>query len=100
MTDADNELRMMLNTETGKISWKELQPHFARGVVILVNDKLDLLNVAVEFVKDNKPQVEEWLANQSVKLVSDEQAKIWASEEPVLWSIVAAPWVLVQKLEH
>jgi len=100
MSNTDNELRMMLNTETGKISWQELQKHFARGVVILVEDKLDLVNVAVEFIKDNKQQVEEWLSHGVVAMVSNEQAKIWASENPVLWSVVAAPWVLIQKQKH
>ena len=87
----------MLNTEAGKISWLELQPHFARGVVILVKETLDLIEVAAEFIKDNTGQVEEWLESGAVCRVSDEQAKRWASENPVLWSIVAAPWVLVQK---
>ena len=97
MSDADNELRAKLNTETGKISWQELQPHFARGVVVLVEEKMDLIDVAVEFINDNKQQVEEWLSQGVVAMVSNEQAKTWADENPVLWSVVAAPWVLVQK---
>lgn len=100
MTDAENKLRMMLNTEAGKISWQELQPHFARGVIILVEEKLDLLDVAAEFVKDNKPQVEEWLRNGDIGRVSDRQAKTWALEKPVMRSVVAAPWVLAQKQKH
>ena len=100
MGDADNELHARLNTETGKVSWQELQPHFARGVIIMVEEKLDLIHVAAEFIKDNKQQVEEWLSRGAVAMVSNKQAKIWADENPVLWSVVAAPWVLVQKQKH
>lgn len=100
MGDADKELRVLLNTETGKISWQELQPYFARGVVVLVEEKLDLIDVAVEFISDNKQQVKKWLSRGVVAMVSNEQAKIWVSENPVLWSVVAAPWVLVQKQKH
>jgi len=100
MTDSDEDIIKMLNTETGKISWEELQPHFARGVVIQVDNTLDLLDVATEFIKDNKDQVGDWLESGKVDKVSDIQAKAWARENPVLWSVVAAPWVLVQTLKQ
>lgn len=100
MHDADEEIIRMLNTETGKISWHELQPHFARGVIIQVDNSLDLLNVATEFVKDNKNQVSDWLESGKIDRVSDTQAKIWAEENPTLWSVVAAPWVLIQTVKQ
>lgn len=100
MKDTDEEIIKILNTETGKISWHELQPHFARGVVIQVDNSLDLLNVAVEFIKDNKDQVADWLDSGKVDKVSDTQARNWAEENPTLWSVVAAPWVLIQTLKQ
>lgn len=64
-----------LNNETGKLSWKELERHFARGAVIKVAVALDLVNVASTFAQDNKAQVESW-------------------------AIVTVPWVLVQEISE
>ena len=37
MIEDNDELRAKINAETGKIGWKELERHFARGVVITVD---------------------------------------------------------------
>ena len=34
MVDSDALLRAKLNAETGRLGWKELERHFARGAVI------------------------------------------------------------------
>jgi len=60
------ELRAQLNAETGKLAWKELERHFARGVVIRVAADLDLVEVATAFVRDDKPAVERWLTEGRV----------------------------------
>ncbi|WP_373813542.1 DUF2288 family protein, partial [Neisseria dentiae] len=38
----DNLLNSKLNLETARISWNELQPHFARGAAVYVSADLDL----------------------------------------------------------
>ena len=47
MTEAEDILRAKLNAETGKLAWKELERHFARGVVVKVAGDLDLVEVAL-----------------------------------------------------
>ena len=37
--------RNELNTQTAKISWKELEVFFANGTVVYVSSKLDLIDV-------------------------------------------------------
>ena len=91
------ELRQKLNFETAQINWTELEKHFARGVLITVSDKLDLIDVAVEFVHDNKETIEAWLAEEQIKRTTDEQAKQWSSTDPELWAVVVSPWILVQQ---
>lgn len=59
--DRGEELRAKLNAETGKITWRELERHFARGVVIRVAEDLDLVEVAYRMAKDDRPAVERWL---------------------------------------
>ena len=57
METSDEALKQQLNMETGRIAWPELQRHFARGVVIKVEPGLDLVEVAIKFVKDDKTAI-------------------------------------------
>jgi hypothetical protein len=95
-----DELRTQLNAETGKLSWKELERHFARGVVIHVAGELDLVEVAAAFVRDDRAAVERWLTEGRVARAGNEHAEKWHKEQPVFWAVVAAPWVLVQEIEQ
>jgi hypothetical protein len=95
---SDEALRQQLNLETGKITWQELQRHFARGVVVKVGPNLDLVSVAVMFVKDDKAAIEACIKDGSLARAIDEDAKSWAAANTVFWAVVTAPWVLVQEL--
>ncbi len=85
-----------VNLETSQIPWKELQRFFAAGMVVYVAKELDLVDVAYQFSKDNKTQVEQWLQSQQVAMVSDQQALAWWEEDAVVWAVVVKPWLLVQ----
>tara|TARA_B110000196_G_scaffold70159_1_gene59977 strand:- start:1301 stop:1597 length:297 start_codon:yes stop_codon:yes gene_type:complete len=88
--------RKKLNTETAKISWKELEIFFANGTAVHVSPSLDLIDVALEIFLDNKIQVEQWMSDNLVCKVSVQQAQLWLNSEAILWSVVVKPWVLVQ----
>lgn len=92
----DQDLRAQLNLETGRIQWRELAPHFARGVVVRVAPELDLVEVALRFAQDDRPQVERWLASGDLARASDDDARAWSAADTSFWAVVAAPWVLVQ----
>jgi hypothetical protein len=91
------ELRALLNAQTGKMRWQALQRHFARGVLIKVASGLDLLEVAARIVEDDRAAVERWMDEGGVAKASDEDAQDWSVRNPLLWTVVAAPWVLVQE---
>jgi len=91
--------REELNAETAKIPWQELQRFFANGSTIYVSPELDLIDVAIEICHDNKEQIEQWMADESVGQVSDDQAVEWLEADATLWSVVVKPWVLVQPLK-
>jgi len=86
-----------LNLETGVIAWKDLVPHFARGVVIKVLEGRDLVEVGKAMARDDTTQLGEWLADESVARASDDDARDWTTREPDFWCVVTAPWVLVQE---
>ncbi|MFA7400327.1 MAG: DUF2288 domain-containing protein [Sideroxydans sp.] len=88
--------RAQVNLETAQIGWRELQPYFARGATVAVDETLDLVDVAFQISKDNKAQVAQWLVSGQIARVTDEQALAWYEADALLWAVVARPYVLVQ----
>lgn len=97
--DSDEELRSKLNAETGKLTWRELERHFARGVVIRVDGELDLVEVALCMGRDDRPAIEQWLNSGKIDRASAEDATDWNRRDPLFWAVVVAPWVLVQEVK-
>jgi len=95
--ETDIPLRERLNAETGVLSWEELTPHFARGVVLRVSEKVDLIDAAEVIIRDDKATVETWIANDDIRRATDDDARSWVQREPTFWCVVSAPWVLVQE---
>jgi len=89
--------REKVNLETSKIAWKELQRFFASGAAVFVVSSLDLVDVAYQFSTDNKTQVAQWLQNNQLALVSDQQAINWLESDAEVWAVVVKPWILVQE---
>ena len=90
-------LHAKLNMETSQIAWSELLRYFAGGLVIVVHNDLDLVDVAARFSIDDKNAVEQWLNEGKLAKASDEQATAWLEADTLLWAVVARPWVLVQE---
>ena len=86
-----------INLETSQIPWHELQRFFASGMAIYIAEEIDLVEVAYQFSIDNKSQVEQWLKQEKVAPVSDQQALKWYEENTTVWSVVVKPWILVQE---
>jgi hypothetical protein len=95
---SEPELRQKLNQETGRIHWSELERHCARGVLVKVDAKLDLVEVAANMAADDAAQVQDWLERGVVQRVSADDAKRWKELGAELWAVVVAPWVLVQEV--
>lgn len=100
MSDEQDEIIKKLNAETAKLHWNELERHFARGSVIKVVKGLDLIRVAAVIAADDKPTLEQWLEAGQVSNASTDDAKAWAANESVFWTVVVAPWVLVQEADR
>lgn len=97
MTEEDLS-KEKVNLETSKIAWTELQRVFASGLAVNIAPELDLIDVADAFSKDNKLLVENWMKNQQVHLVTDQQAALWIKNDAMMWAVVIKPWVLVQAI--
>ena len=100
MNDEIQKLHAQLNAETGKIEWAELERHFARGAVVKVNATLDLVEVATCMARDDAEAIRGWMADGMVARATEADARTWGERRPLFWAVVAAPWVLVQEIEH
>lgn len=98
-SDSDSDLKHKLLTETSKIAWKELQVFFAQGKTIHVSSQLDLLDVAMSISVDDSAQIQTWMDNGMIAIVSDDQARQWFNNDILVWSVVVRPWILVQNLK-
>lgn len=87
-----------LSLETAKIPWRELEVHFARGVVRQVH-QLDLPQVGMELINNNAQQIEAWIASGKLGDVDIQAAAHWHKEDSHVWALVVAPWVLVQAID-
>ena len=97
MPPSTDPLRLKLNRETARMAWHELQRYYASGLVVVVADGLDLIEVAVAFTSDDKVAVEAWLRTMHVAKADDYQAATWLAEDAQLWTVVVRPWILVQR---
>jgi len=97
---SDEELRAHLHGETSKLPWTELETHFARGVLFKVAKRTDILDVAIVMSRDDKESLKKWLDNKTVMGVEIEDAKKWHETSASLWSVVVAPFILVQEIEQ
>lgn len=96
MTQEPSTLYAKLLGETASISWKELQPFFAKGALLWVELPLDLIEVAEAVAENDASKVSAWLAEGQVGKVSESKAMELVEQDPVLWAVVVAPWVLIQ----
>jgi hypothetical protein len=100
MNDPDIHIRQLLNRETGKVTWPELQRHFARGSVIKVDPELDLIEVAAKMVEDDIAAIEKLNNSAAISRASMDDARLWEETQPIFWTVVVAPWVLIQPISE
>jgi len=91
--------RKELEQERGYLSWPELERHFARGVVVVVDPKLELLEVAEAMARDDRETFSGWMSEGLVLQAEDTHARRWEGSLLTLEAVVVAPWVLVRETQ-
>ena len=82
--------------ETAKAPWKELERFYAQGILIFVDNSLDLIETSFAISSDNSEQVSQWMESGLLKRIFDEQAIEWEKNNTDVWTVVIRPWILVQ----
>ncbi len=94
--DVYKSIREKLEAEIAPVAWEDLQRVFARGIALFVDPELDLVDAAVEIAEDNTTKVEEWMSQNKITHITDQQAREWNDSKANLLTAIVKPWVLVQ----
>ena len=97
MNQEPSTLYAKLLGETATITWKELEPFFAKGDLLWVSSELDLIAVAEAVASDEGKKVAAWLDEDKVAKLSATRAQDILERNPELWSVVVRPWILIQE---
>lgn len=92
-------LREKLEAEILETNWSPVAPHFARGNVYLLDDDLDILDVAVAMAEDQVSTVKIWLDDGLLSPPTPEEATIFHKKdgEIIFNMLIIEPYVLIQK---
>jgi hypothetical protein len=95
MTD---ELRAHLANEVHRVDWKPLAPHAKRGGLVLVDSRLDLVEVAVAVAQDDTERVQTWIEAAQLLKPTGAQISAWQKEAEERFTVVIVqPYVLAQR---
>ena len=86
-----------LHSETALMHWSDLQRFFAQGKVLHVENSLDLVQVAIWLAEDSVGELAPFIESNSIASPSNDQARSWYNNNVELWTVVVAPYVLVQQ---
>ena len=88
---------MKLNEDqVGAVQWKELAPQLVRDSIILVATDLDISLVSEKVAKDDKDQIESWIAEGLMSKPTIDQIQEWQTSNPKFICSIVQPFVLVQ----
>ena len=92
-----SELRERLEKDLGEVEWEQLAPHLERDGLIVVDESLDLVEVAVSVSEDDSGRVSKWVAAKKLVKPTKEQVTRWSEESKKLFTVlIAKPFVLMQ----
>jgi len=97
MSDEISPLYAEIFGKTAQISWTELAPFFAKGLLLWIDSEQDLIEVAIAIVNDDKAQITQLMQSNRIRNLNDQDALDFHERDPQLWASVVSPWVLVQE---
>ena len=92
----DSLLMAKFKDEVGTVSWSWLRPHQQHGILFLVAEKLDLVEVAVEVAEDRVTQIKAWLENGDLVRPTPDQVAGWEKSGGLFSGIIVKPYVFFQ----
>jgi len=92
------DIREQLAENLDVAEWNWLVPHVKRDSVVIIDQKLDLLDVGVAIASDNTSSVQDWIRQELIYKPSAEQLSIWNDNDTTKFNaLIVQPFVLVQE---
>ena len=94
------ELKKKLSSEIEVCSWSDLEDHYTRGAILIIDPSLELVNVGIAMANDNAELVGDWLSNQRIQKPTQEQKENWSKnpKSKIARFLIIQPYVLIQLL--
>lgn len=93
---SETDLKEKFKAEIYEEDWIVMRPHNNRGGLILVDDKLDLVAVAIKVAQDDAEQIKLWLEQKQLSKPTPDQSELWDQTQPRFRSVIVQPFVLAQ----
>lgn len=77
----------------------DLEPHFKRGAIIVVEPGLSLDLVGTVIAEDNKTLAEKWLQNGQISKANLNDYNAWKTQKQFFKVLIIQPFVLVQEFK-
>jgi hypothetical protein len=95
-SNSKTSLKTQLSEQLADSEWTDLIPHAKRDALIVVNDSLDMLEVAEAIAKDNVMLVQQWISQQLIHKPSAEELNLWNDNPTQTFStLIVQPFVLI-----
>ena len=96
-----SNVREQFKQDLAEVPWKDLRIHLQRDSIVLVSDRLVLIDVAVAVAEDNKSQVEGWIATGALSKPTAEQIAAWETQlDKPFQMLIVQPFILLQATLH
>ena len=96
-----SEAREGFTKDLAEVDWKSLRIHAQRDALILIDDQLDIIEVACKVAADAAEEVGTWIEKGLLAKPTAEQLSSWESElEKPFRMLIAAPYILIQAVMH
>ena len=95
-----SDIKKRLSQDVANTSWQDLIPHVKRDVLIVIDPKLDIIDVSEAIALDKKDLVSDWITQNLITKPSSQQLSSWNSnpQQEFITSIVQ-PFVIIQETE-
>ena len=92
-----SQVRERFEAELAEVEWADLRAHEKRGSLIVVDDGLDLVEVAVKVAEDDAQAVSGWINTGKLSRPGPEQVASWVERDDIRFrTLIVQPYVLTQ----
>ena len=95
----EQSLAEKLKGEVDIETWDGLSRFFAKGLLVLVQGNLDLVEVGIAMAKDEASKIAKWLEEGEIATPSEAEALSWSNREssPTFDVLIISPFVVARK---